>query len=378
MRMPRQWKTRATALFMAAALCAGLTPSAFAAEEKTDKLADPATYNDYNDMLGDAESTRYNCRVWSDKTVSEDSITFTATGGDELQDAEGESIGKKYTVNTDASKGEDFLVTFSTLATSMEVTDTQSAPVDAVFVLDFSNSMNWATDREEAYVDGTPDAAEAQEHSRLQALVDSLNETIDALVTANDQNRIGIVVFNGTAKEMFALGNVTPIEGDDPQYLTISRFDEPAADSEGRWETSAAVTCRINGSDQEFATGSGTNIEAGLYLGMKQLAEVSDTEAQLDDDTVVTRKPFVVLMSDGAPTTFSSASDAYWEGIAIQNTEDYNKGDHKTGGPLTIFNSKDGSTNLRDFEPLIVTSGSWWDGIDYQQAIGRGDVSSPD
>lgn len=124
---------RAVSLLMATTLCAGLVPSAFAAEEKTNKLADPETYNDYNAMLGSDNSTRYNGRVWSDKTVSEESITFTAKSGDQLQNADGDDIGNSYTVKVDASKGEDFLTTFSTLATSMEVTDTQSAPVDVMF-----------------------------------------------------------------------------------------------------------------------------------------------------------------------------------------------------------------------------------------------------
>lgn len=356
---------------MAAALCAGLAPSAFAAEEKTDKLADPATYNDYNDMLGDAESTRYNGRVWSDKTVSEDSITFTATGDDELQDAEGESIGKKYTVNTDASKGEDFLVTFSTLATSMEVTDSQDTPVDVLFVLDLSQSMNWATDSEQVYIPAgatQPDAASAQKNSRLQALVDSLNDTIDALARANSHNRVGIVTFNATASTLYALDTVQTRENKD--YLTIKSFTiDDHEKPDDKWEASAKVQCNMrnvegSGKTVSASTGSGTNVQSGLYLGMTALTGTNNQTTVEINGTTVTRKPFVVLMSDGAPTTFSSASDASW-------TADGNNGE--TG--VTIQYNK---TDMKNLSNITAQSGSWWDALQYGTSIGRGDSTHPD
>ncbi len=40
------------------------------------KEADSVTMNDYSSWLGNTESTRYNGRVWSDKSVSTENVTF--------------------------------------------------------------------------------------------------------------------------------------------------------------------------------------------------------------------------------------------------------------------------------------------------------------
>ena len=105
-------------------------------------------------------------------------------------------------------------MTYSALATTQEITSLPKVPVDVVFVLDLSASMNWGQHAEEA--EGTNDE-EACENSRIKAMVDALNASIEELVKDNPENRIGIAVFNGTAKTLMELTSAEKIleEGKD-------------------------------------------------------------------------------------------------------------------------------------------------------------------
>ena len=293
------------------------------------KDVDADTTNGYTASLGSGDSTRYSGRVWTDKTVYTDQATFSSDDG------------KSYTVENDS----DFLVAYSALATSSTVTST--TPTDTVFILDFSTSMTWGYDRSGVSV--------AQQDSRIQAMITALNSTIDTLVKANPENRIAIAVFNGSSGVL--LGDLTSGTAilekvSDGNYLEITDYNyTPGADG-GR----AEVTCNINGANA--TTGGGTNIQAGLFAGMGILANNGDTTFTVEGQQV-TRVPNVVLMSDGAPTTFSSATDAtYTDG----------SGDRQTG---EITNSTDIDRDA------AVQSGSWWD-TSSGKAIGSGNNDDPD
>lgn len=118
--------------------------------------ADPDTTQEYT--LGDPDSTRYDGRVWVDKSVSKDkSVSF---GGDKS-----------------VANNSDFLVTYSALATSTAVQG--DTPVDVVFVLDLSASMCWGTRAQ---------TVTSKEDSRIKAMVDALNENIAVLAEAGSEN----------------------------------------------------------------------------------------------------------------------------------------------------------------------------------------------
>lgn len=312
------------------------------------KKADEDTHNSYLDVLGN-NTTRYDGRVWTDKTVTSTDMKFTRPDGGKPDG------GKEETVEIGDS---DFLVTYSAMATS--TVEEQTTPVDVVFVLDFSASMNW--DVKAQQVTATTDEA-AQEASRLNSMVNALNKAVGRLVAANEDNRIGVAVFNGTAYEMMPLTTAKEIAGEvkDGNYFSITSFQLKEKKEGDKQEADATVRCNYN--DNEIATAGGTNIQAGLYKGMKMLEDRTDTTVQLDDGTVVTRVPNVILMSDGAPTTFASASNAQYK--------DKN-GNSKTG-EITV------KTELSQTD-LNVTSGSWWDGLseDNIVAIGPGNNDKPD
>lgn len=321
----------------------------------TNYVADTSTADAYKEIFGmpgntgsETISTRYSGRVWADKSVSAgDSVTFS--GVDENGDETAYSLEKKY--------GGDFLVTYSAMATSQEITQLPKIPVDVVFVLDFSGSMNWGQ-RSQETVEGTP--AEAQAASRLQAMVDSLNTTIATLVEDNPENRIGIAVFNGTASTLLELTSASVMtDVSDGEYLEITSFDP--YDSSTKREANATVRCNIN--RKSANTAGGTNIQAGMDLGMSMLTGIDS--AYTYEGTTYTRIPNVVLMSDGAPTSFSSADDATW----------YQEGNRWPESGTLV---RDNNNELFDVDIDSTTrSGSWWSRLASNTIIGRGDTSNP-
>lgn len=308
------------------------------------KKADEDTHNSYLDVLGN-NTTRYDGRVWTDKTVTSTDMKFTRPDG-----------GKEETVEIGDS---DFLVTYSAMATS--TVEEQTTPVDVVFVLDFSASMNWGVDSQEVTETSSNEAA--KKASRLYSMVNALNTAVGRLVAANEDNRIGVAVFNGTAYEMMPLTTAKEIAGEveDGNYFSITSFQLKEKKDDDKQEADATVCCNYN--DKEIATAGGTNIQAGLYKGMKMLEDRTDTTVKLDDGTEVTRVPNVILMSDGAPTTFASASDAQYK----------DKNGKSKSDKITV------KTELSQTD-LNVTSGSWWDGLSEGDivAIGPGNNYEPD
>lgn len=254
--------------------------------------------------LGDASSTRYSGRVWVDKTVSTENVNYG-----------------EFEITNDS----DFLVTYSALATSTKVQG--GSPVDVVFVLDISASMCWGVQSQ---------LVTSKDDSRIKAMVDALNASIDQLVKANDNNRIGIAVFNGTGSVLMELTDAATIKSKvgEGSYITLQSFSGTAGQDDGN----ATIFCNMN--DASAATAGGTNIQAGLFQGMNLLATEENTTFTYDGGETVTRIPNVILMSDGAPTTFASARDTR------QGNRDLGLVTNDTG-------------NIEDNEPI--ESGTWWD-----------------
>lgn len=266
------------------------------------RVADADTRYSFEQVLGSADSTRYAGRVWTDKSVSTNDITFTSadSGVNDVTTKIGDS---------------DFLVTYSALATSQQITQLPKVPVDVVFVLDFSASMCWRTD-------GVTVGNEDGSDSRIKYMVDALNSAIDSLVKDNREhpNRIGIVCFNGSGFELLPLTelsneNIDGIQDTDgdgiPNYLELKNFSGTTGQDDGK----AEVACHI-GEVRTAETNSRTNIQDGLYTGMSMLANASDTTFEYSGSQY-TRIPSVVLMSDGAPTTISinGTSGNWWSNI---------------------------------------------------------------
>ena len=138
-------------------------------------LSDDETRSDYTWSLGNANSTQYNGRVWTDKSVSTEDVTFGGDAG---------SVTVPIGEGDDAS---DFLVTYSALATSQQVSGESNVPVDVVFVIDNSNSMDDDLRDDEGDWDDPP--------SRLEATVDAVNESIATIMGSNPDSRVAVVIY---------------------------------------------------------------------------------------------------------------------------------------------------------------------------------------
>lgn len=325
----RRVRRAAKAVLALLAAMAMLAPgSAFAAvgdqpAVEFNRLADEDTSRKYDESLGDNNSTRYAGRVWNDKTVSSGDMTF-----------KGQLSGGSETVEKGSS---DFLVTYSVLATSQQVTKLPKVPVDVVFVLDFSASMTWGVDNREV--------AANQTDSRIYAMVEALNRTVNSLKKDSDSehpNRIGIAYFNRVGYTLLPLtelsdDNLSHVHDRDndgiPEYLQVTRFDG---------ERGTDVTCYVGNEVKVATTDSKTNIQYGLYEGMNMLADAQTTTFEYEKDEY-TRIPNVVLMSDGAPTTISDASTGaegegtqsnprtgnWWKGLDNNGDESIGWGDNE-------------------------------------------------
>ena len=100
-----------------------------------------------------------------------------------------------------------------------------------------------------------------------------------------------------------------------------------------------------------------------MDLGMSMLTGIDS--AYTYEGTTYTRIPNVVLMSDGAPTSFSSATDATW----------YPEG---SGQAVTGTLVRDNNDSRYEVDSDRTTeSGSWWSRLASNMIIGRGDTSNP-
>ena len=251
----------------AVALACFGTVAAQAVTQNASPVADTDTRSDYTSVLGANESTQYNGRVWTDKSVSAGDMNYSG-------DAGSDSIAKG---------DSDFLIAYSALATSTSVTGEASVPMDVVFVVDFSGSMQGNNARD---------------------LVDALNESVESLMRTNDQNRIAVVSYAENAQTILSLDH----------YSKRGNRDFFSLNQRGTRVTVNAT--RSNGSTingQEYSVTGGTNIHMGVDTGMDILANESQTTATIGGKEV-SRVPALILLSDGSPTySGADSSGSGWE-----------------------------------------------------------------
>lgn len=223
--------------------------------------------------------------VWTDKSVikAEDASAV-------FVDKNGNPLGITANAN-------NFLVALSALGANSVVAGQASTPTDTIFVLDVSNSMSDDSD------DLTP-------------MVTAANDAIHSLLTANKDNRVGVVVYSTEVKILLPLDRYTPVEkgygnNKTTAYIEVSnrqirtaRITEwvstgggggwPGGGQNGYWNTTAIVK-NSSGNDVDESTSAtgATYIQGGLWQAYQMFnnATVSDS-----------RTPVLVLMSDGAPS----------------------------------------------------------------------------
>lgn len=237
------------------------------------KVSDPDTTNSYVSNLGDDSSTRYAGRVWADKTVYTGNAEFSGDVG-------------TVTVENDS----DFLIGYSLLSTSQKVIGETSVPLDVVLVIDNSNSMDDP-------VSSTGDT------TRTEATVDAVNATIESIMATHENSRVAVIAYDNVAAVLMPLDHYTGVTaGNVTEYIGFfsSRISQGYETVDGLRNSEGNCSYTV-----ERGSG-GTNIQAGVDLGMQQLIDAENIETD-----GVKHVPAVIIMSDGSPT-YSSSGD-WWD-----------------------------------------------------------------
>ena len=253
--------TALLAIILAASLAMPAS-TAFAAE----KSSDGDTTGSYSQNLGDNSSTRYAGRVWTDKTVYTGNATFTGDAG-------------SVTVYNDS----DFLVAYSALATTQNITGKSSVPVDVVFVIDNSNSM---------------DAELNNQQTRLEATVAAVNTSIAAVMDSHPDSRVAVVVYGSSAHTLLPLGHYDPMPSGN--YISVS--GDYSGDNSSYTDFYAVPNHTLNMEGSE----RGTNIHMGVDAGMDILKSATDI-----GEGASKHVPALILLSDGAATYAGSGN--WWD-----------------------------------------------------------------
>lgn len=218
-------------------------------------MADPSSMDDWAVILGGETPNTANIgRIWTDKTVSTDTIT-TSSGS---------------VINRGDSA---FITALSALSSTSNVKSSSTTPLDIVLVLDALGSMDDSMD------DGT---------KRIDALKSAANDFVTTIAEQNQgisdssrQHQVSIVKFSG--KKSAAVGNDTYREdGYTYNYSQVMKAMSPCTDA-------AAFTSTIN----SISPAGATRADYGLQLAQSQTSNREDA------------KKIVIFFTDGSPTSYS-------------------------------------------------------------------------
>ncbi len=247
-------------------------------------VADPETLTRPVTIYG--ENTQNAGKITVGKSVSDEAVTLEAGGAITPAD-------------------NNFIVTLSQSAQVAGLSTEIPVPIDAVFVLDTSGSM--------------------EDDGKAEAMVTAANNAISTLLSANEHNRVAVVGFSSNG-----YGGGTSDNRAASVLSTLYHYTGTAAALHLQWVTSEGSTTTNQGgqggkpggpggnddNSKDYIAGrtvagergnyrhgkdGGTNIQAGIALGAQQLLSVTDKTVNIDGQTV-TRLPFIVVLSDGAPT----------------------------------------------------------------------------
>lgn len=218
-------------------------------------MADPSSMDDWAVIFGGETPNTANIgRIWTDKTVSTDTIT-TSSGS---------------VINRGDSA---FITALSALSSTSNVASSSTTPLDIVLVLDASGSMD------DPMNDGT---------KRIDALKRAANDFVTTIAEQNQgisdsskQHQVSIVKFSGDKSAV--VGNDTYYKGGYKyNYSQVMKAMSPCTDA-------AAFTNTIN----SISPAGATRADYGLQLAQSQTSSRKDA------------KKIVIFFTDGSPTSSS-------------------------------------------------------------------------
>lgn len=174
-----------TVLIPVSAYAEGKTAAAQATADGSTTISDPNTLNAWERTQAYNNATTG--RIWADKTVEEDEITFSG------------ELKNQPAIKVSDTKDADFLVALSALSSYASTTTTNTQALDIVMVLDASGSM---------------DKTISGSTKRITALKNAVNTFIDSaaaqnakITDADKKIKLSIVKFAGKNKN--TVGNDT-------------------------------------------------------------------------------------------------------------------------------------------------------------------------
>lgn len=218
---------------------------------------DPSSMNDWAAILGGETPNTANIgRIWTDKTVSTD--TITTTSGSVVE--RGSSA---------------FITALSALSSTSNVSSTSTTPLDIVLVLDASGSMDDPMNRNDntKHIDALKKAA--------NDFVTTIAEQNQGISDSSKQHQVSIVKFSGDKSAV--VGNDTYTKGGYAyNYSQVMKTMSPCTDA-------AAFTSTIN----SIRPAGATRADNGLQLAQSQTSNREDA------------KKIVIFFTDGSPTSTS-------------------------------------------------------------------------
>lgn len=211
----------------------------------------------------------------------------------------------------------DFSVTLSALGQEWQTaeTNTFSTPIDVVILFDTSNSMNY-TDTN-TYTSTSSSQWTSYSNRRWVRAIDSINSTIQTIMNANSNNRVGVVAFSNGAVDVMDLDHYTTTNG---QYLT---YTATGSNGSTRWKyqdtSSDCYTIRTS-SNLKNSSGNqakqvtcndstklwgATFTQAGLQQAYNMFARATTTFTYTGSDGTTytgSRQPLIIMVTDGDPT----------------------------------------------------------------------------
>jgi len=173
-----------------------------------------------------------------------------------------------------------------TVQGTTSTTATVSTPMDVVFILDTSGSM-----------EDSLSSNNQQNTNKVTSMVNAVNTTIQTIMSKNSNSRIGVVGFSDSASQIIALGNYSSHTGN---YLTLG------TSGSGKHK-SYYIQSNVTSNSSRTITG-GTNTQAGIKLGAEMLTANGlnrSFETTVNGVTVTgTRTPVIILVTDGEPTYY--------------------------------------------------------------------------
>ena len=248
-------------------------------------VADPKTLNGWETWFPEG-SSRAAGSIFLDKSV------YTAS--EALSDDYFRDIRTSLSFENDNFGNENFLVALSALGSNSEVLGYSHNPTDTILVLDASTSM------------GTGEEAT----SSIDDMVYGANEAIKRLISLNNYNRVGVVIYNGTSSVLLPLDRYTSENANED----ILRYERTVTGGSGTWrdpytyENRIYIASNVKNSNNQSVTANyvpqaqGTYTQGGIYTAAEQFlsADTVIEDGKIQGGTK--RIPIMVLMTDGEPS----------------------------------------------------------------------------